>query len=133
MPRPSGSRPITRHRRPSQADPSRASFARPHPFNLAITRAAVLNLIKAEAPISRKEVSHRSGLSAATITGITADLMDDGLVFEKAQGDSRKGRPPILLALNPRGGYVVGLKLTENHVIGALTDLEATVLAKRTG
>ena len=98
----------------------------------AINRSAVLNMIKAYGPISRKEIAHRSGLSAATVTGITADLMAEGLVFEKAQGDSHKGRPPILLALNPRGGYVVGLKLTESHVIGALTDLEATILAKRT-
>ncbi len=98
----------------------------------AINRSAVLNVIKAEGPISRKDVSHRSGLSAATVTDITADLMIEDLVYEKAQGDSHKGRPPILLALNPRGGYVVGLKLTESQVTGALTDLEATVLAKRT-
>src|SRR3989304_4502913 len=98
----------------------------------AINRSAVLNMIKAYGPISRKEIAHRSGLSAATVTGITADLRAEGLVFEKARGDSHKGRPPILLALNPRGGYVVGLKLTESHVIGALTDLEATILAKRT-
>ncbi|NOZ50361.1 MAG: ROK family protein [Chloroflexi bacterium] len=39
----------------------------------------------------------------------------------------------MLLALNPNGGYVVGVKLTEEHVFGALTDLEATVLAKQTG
>lgn len=53
-------------------------------------------------------------------------------MFEKAAGDSRGGRPPILLALNPRGGFVVGLKLTETEAIGALTDLQATVIAKRT-
>ena len=70
----------------------------------AINRSAVLNMIKAYGPISRKEIAHRSGLSAATVTGITADLMAEGLVFEKAQGDSHKGRPPILLALNPRSG-----------------------------
>jgi predicted NBD/HSP70 family sugar kinase len=97
----------------------------------AINRSAVLNMIKARGPISRREVAQRTGLSAATVTGITADLIAEGLIFEKAQGDSRKGRPPILLALNPRGGYVIGLKLTEGLVIGALTDLEATVLAKR--
>ena len=108
----------------------------PHPLGnrdliRAINRSAVLNMIKMHGPIARNEVAHRTGLSAATVTGITAELITEGLVFEKAPGDSRGGRRPILLALNPRGGYVVGLKLTESQVIGALTDLEATVIAKR--
>ncbi len=75
----------------------------------AINRSAVLNMIKMHGPIARNEVAHRTGLSAATVTGITAELITEGLVFEKAPGDSRGGRRPILLALNPRGGYVVGL------------------------
>lgn len=101
-------------------------------FSRALNRSAVLNMIKTHGPISRAEVARRTGLSAATVTGITAELIADGLVLEKAPGDSRGGRPPILLTLNPRGGYVVGLKLTESETIGALTDLEATVIAKRT-
>ena len=98
----------------------------------AINRSAVLNTIKNFGPISRTDIARRTGLSAATITGITTDLIEDSLVFEKEQGDSSGGRRPILLALNPRGGFVVGLKLTEENVTAALTDLEATVIAKQT-
>ncbi len=98
----------------------------------AINRAAVLNTIRERGQISRTEVAALTGLSPATITAITAELIDEGLIFEKTSGDSRGGRRPILLALNPHGGYVVGLKLTEEHVFAALTDLEATVLAKLT-
>lgn len=98
----------------------------------AINRSAILNMVKSHGPIARNDVARRTGLSPATITGITAHLITDGLIFEKTAGDSRGGRRPILLALNPRGGYVVGLKLTETHVVGALADLEATVIAKQT-
>jgi predicted NBD/HSP70 family sugar kinase len=101
-------------------------------FIRALNRSAVLNTIKTSGPTSRTEVARLTGLSAATITGITADLIADNLVFEKASGDSRGGRRPILLAVNPRGRYVIGLKLTETQLISALTDLEATVIAKRT-
>ncbi len=101
-------------------------------FSRALNRSAVLNTVKTHGPIGRAEVARRTGLSAATVTGITAELIADDLVFEKAAGDSRGGRPPILLALNPRGGFVVGLKLTETEAIAALTDLQATVIAKRT-
>jgi glucokinase-like ROK family protein len=50
------------------------------------------------------------------------------LVFEKSAGDSSGGRPPILLGLNPQGGFVIGVKLTEKVATAALTDLEANII-----
>jgi N-acetylglucosamine repressor len=97
----------------------------------AINRSIVLNAIKNEGPIGRAELARSTGLSPATVSAITAELIEDGLVFAKQTGDSSGGRRPILLALNPTGGYVVGIKLTEQMAIGALTDLEATVVAKQ--
>lgn len=96
----------------------------------AINRSTVLNMIKAYGPIGRADIARRTGLSPATITAITAELISQNLVFEKSSGESSGGRPPILLALNPQGGYVIGIKLTETQAISALTDLEATVIAK---
>lgn len=96
----------------------------------AINRSNVLNTIKTNGSISRIAIARKTGLSAATVTGITADLIADGLIYEKEEGDSRGGRRPILLAINPRGGYVVGIKLMEDHAIGAITDLEASIVAK---
>lgn len=95
----------------------------------ALNRSTVLNAIKTHGPIARAEVARRIGLSPATVTGITADLIQEDLVFEKDTGDSSGGRRPILLAINPRGGCVIGIKLTETQLIGALTDLEANVIA----
>ena len=99
----------------------------------AMNRSIVLNVIKTYGPIARVEVARRIGLSPATVTGITAELIEENLVFEKdVRGDSSGGRRPILLAINPSGGYVIGIKLTETQAIGALTDLEATVIVKKT-
>ncbi len=98
----------------------------------ALNRSTVLNTIKTYGPIARAEVARRTGLSPATVTGITAELLEGNLILEKAPGDSSGGRPPILMALNPRGGYVVGVKLMENQAVAALTDLNATVLVKET-
>jgi len=96
----------------------------------AINRSAVLNTIKTQGPISRTRVAKLTGLSGATVSGICADLIASDLIFEKEEGDSSGGRRPILLALNPRGGFVIGLKLAERHITGAITDLESTVIAK---
>ncbi len=94
----------------------------------AINRSTVLNVIKDEGPVSRTDIVRLSGLSPATVSEITADLIGEGLIYEKEAGDSTGGRPPILLALNHDAAYVVGLKLAERHVSAALTDIEATIL-----
>ncbi len=96
----------------------------------SINRSILLNAIKTQGEVSRAALAHMTGLSPATVTAITSDLIQEGLVFEKATGDSTGGRPPIMLALNPRGGFVIGIKLMEGHVVGALTDLNANILVK---
>jgi N-acetylglucosamine repressor len=96
----------------------------------SINRSTLLNAIKARGEVSRAALAHQTGLSPATVSAITGHLITEGLVFEKTTGDSTGGRPPIMLAVNPRGGFVIGIKLMEGHAVGVLTDLNATILAK---
>lgn len=96
-----------------------------------INHNLVLNLIKSRGPISRTEIAQLSGLSPATISGITADLMASSLVQETGEGEATRGRRRVLLQLNPRAGFVVGIKLMEQAVASALTDLDAQVLHYR--
>jgi N-acetylglucosamine repressor len=98
----------------------------------AINRSIILNTIKAKGPVARARVARLTGLSPATVTAITADLIDEELIFEKQPGDSSGGRRPILMAINPGGRYVAGIKLMEDRAVGALTDLEATIKARQT-
>jgi N-acetylglucosamine repressor len=97
----------------------------------AINRSIILNTIKTMGPVARAEVARQTGLSPATVTGITADLIAEELIFEKETGDSRGGRRPILLAINPNGRYVAGIKLMEDRAVGALTNLEATIITRQ--
>lgn len=98
----------------------------------AINRVSILNAIKSYGPIARTDIAELTGLSPATVTGLTAELIDDGLVLIKEEGDSRGGRRPILLALDSQGAYVIGIKLAEEHATLALTDLNAAIVSKRT-
>ena len=92
-----------------------------------INRHLVLNLVKNRGPISRTQLAADSGLAQGTITNITRDLMDDGMVREVASGPSTGGRRPILLEIDPAGGFALGMKLIAGRVILALTDLEGNV------
>lgn len=93
----------------------------------AINRAAILNTIKAHGAIARTEIADRTGLSRATVTTLTASLIQDGLIVEQQEGASRGGRRPILLALEPTGAKVIGIKLAEDDATLALADLKAEI------
>ena len=76
----------------------------------AINQFNILNTIRVANAISRIEISQITGISRASVTGITASLIAEKLIFEKEIEDSAlRGRRRILLALNPEAVYVVGV------------------------
>lgn len=93
-----------------------------------INRYTVLNAVKNYGPISRTDLAQVTELSQSAITGITKALIAQGLIYEKTEGESSGGRPPILLELDRHAGYVIGVKLMEDRLSVALTDLDANVL-----
>ncbi len=88
----------------------------------------VVNLVKSMGPISRADLARESKLSPAAVSGIVARLMRTGILSEIAGRSSRIGRPPILLRLNERAAYVVGIKLTEYGLTTVVTNLAAEVI-----
>ena len=95
----------------------------------AINRFKILQTIRTHKLISRVDITKATGLSQAAVTGITADLIKDGLLLEKRPGESEGGRPPILIALNPDGAYAVGVYLSISQINVLIIDLEATIRA----
>ena len=96
----------------------------------AINRYRVLYTIRNRNLISRVDISRRTGLSPATVTNITAQLIKEGLLLEKQTGKSIGGRRPILLALNPEGAFTLGVYLSAQHISVVIINLQADVLAK---
>jgi len=105
----------------------------------AINRFHVMDVIRRAGPIARVEISDLTQLSPTTVSAITAALLDDGLVIPRALGDLRnpnadmaRGRPRVLLELNPKAAYVVGAKLAPDHITVATTDFCGETLASLT-
>ena len=88
----------------------------------------VVNLVKSEGPISRAEIARRTKLSPATVSIIVSRLMAIGILFEVAMGQAKLGRPPVLLRLNERAGYAIGVKLKQDGLTTVITNLAADVL-----
>jgi len=96
----------------------------------AINRHKVLYTIRNRGLISRADISRSTGLSPASITSITAELIREGLLLEKQSGNSPVGRRPILLAINPEGAFTIGVFLSVQRISVVIINLQADVLAK---
>jgi predicted NBD/HSP70 family sugar kinase len=97
-----------------------------------INRSKILETIRTVGMISRIDLARASGLSQALITGLTADLIKDGLIIEKQSGKYKGGRRPMLLALNPEGAFVVGVNLSMSEISVVIVNFEGTVVASNT-
>jgi len=93
-----------------------------------LSYSRVLQVLREQRTSSRAELARRTGLSPATVTTITRDLMERGYLREGGVGSSKGGRPPILLEYNARSRLALGLDLHEFAVSGVVTDLYAQAL-----
>lgn len=99
-------------------------------FTRDVNRAAILRLIGSEAPIARKTIAEQLGLSPATVTQITRELVEQGLIRVAERAPSRGGRPALLLELVGGAATAFGAKVAADHLVGVRVDLEAEVLER---
>jgi predicted NBD/HSP70 family sugar kinase len=95
-----------------------------------LNRAATLALIGSQGPIARVEIARRLSLSAATVTGVTRDLVSDGLIRVVEQGASSGGRPQLLLGLVADAAYVLGVKVAPDHLAIVRVNLDGEILGR---
>ncbi len=93
-----------------------------------LNRIAVLRLIGASGPIARTHLAARLGLSPATVTSLTRELLDRGVIREASQAPSNGGRPAVLLELVGGAATALGVKIAPDHLVGVLVDLDAQIL-----
>ena len=86
----------------------------------------------AESPVARPRLASATGLSLATVSTLTGELLSLGLLAESGYEESAGGRPRALLTPDTRRGVLVGVDIAETYVHAEVYDLACTVLA-RTG
>jgi predicted NBD/HSP70 family sugar kinase len=90
----------------------------------------ILELLRKRGPISRPEISKEIGINVVTISNYIDDFIKHNLVYEKELDVSEGGRRPVLLDLNPKGGYIVGVGLNLMNMVGLLMDLKGNIITK---
>jgi len=85
----------------------------------------ILNLIRQRGSISRIDIAKITGLTAATVTNLTAELLDMGIITEYSMGASTGGRKPVLLKMNLKRFYVASAYISPSEVEFAVSDCNA--------
>ncbi len=88
-------------------------------------RRVVISTLRSGNRLSRTDICARTGLSASTVSAITADLIEEGILREIRDAEApsmRRGRPQVALGLNPEAATVVAVVLSMNSLSAALID-----------
>jgi predicted NBD/HSP70 family sugar kinase len=91
---------------------------------------AILEVIRKNGPISRTDISKITELNIVTVSNYVNHYIRKGLVVEGELDESTGGRKPVLVELNSKAGYIVGVGLNMLSTVGVLVDLEINVIAE---
>jgi N-acetylglucosamine repressor len=95
-----------------------------------LNSAAVYRLIDQMGPISRIQIAEQSQLAPASVTKITRQLIERGLIKEVEQQASTGGRRAISIITETRGFHTIGVRLGRNDATLTLYDLSGKSLAE---
>jgi len=96
-----------------------------------LNRALVLRDLRRRGRSTRAEIAKQTGLTHATISAIVVDLLEDGWVREVGLETIPRGRPPVLLEIDPRSHFVLGLQLGPHRTRLSLLDSLGAEIASR--
>lgn len=96
-------------------------------------RSAILKLLNARGPMSRKDIAAALGLTPATVTLISNELLAAGVLHElgELQESPRAGRKKILLGIRYQFRSVLCISIEANDTCLTVSDLKGEVIATR--
>lgn len=88
-------------------------------------RDSILRFLNQAGPISRKDIATALGLTPAAVTQICGEFMTGGLLVEKGiqEEESRAGRKKVLVDINYKYRWILGINIETERTSIALADL----------
>jgi predicted NBD/HSP70 family sugar kinase len=87
-----------------------------------INRSIVLNLVRAQQPISRADLARVMDVRRGAVSLIVNDLLAEGLIVEGATGETVRGRKPTFLYIDSRRRAVVAADIRASETFLMLAD-----------
>jgi predicted NBD/HSP70 family sugar kinase len=95
-------------------------------------RQQVFDRIRAAGQIARVQLAKELGVSPASVTTLTGELIDMGLIEEIAaprDGESGRGRPAVALGVRASAHLVAGLKVSDRDMSAVIVDFSGRLIA----
>ncbi|MDJ0866165.1 MAG: ROK family transcriptional regulator [Myxococcota bacterium] len=96
-----------------------------------LNRRLVLRELRDHGRATRAKLAKATGLTHATVSAIVGDLIDEGWVRELGIGPIPRGRPPVLLEIDPDRHCCVGLQIGPERTRIAVLDALGRTVATR--
>lgn len=95
-------------------------------------RRTLLAAIRKSSPIARIDLAEATGISRATVTTVTAELLRAGLIAEVADESNKsgRGRPRVDLKIDGTAHFIAGVKVASRSLSLVLIDFEGTQIAE---
>lgn len=98
-------------------------------------RGLVLSAVRMGGLVSRTDIGRKTGLSAATVSAITSDLIADGFLIQPADANqvpasSGRGRPKVALSVNPMAALIGVVIFQLNRVSAAVVDYSGATISE---
>ena len=90
----------------------------------------VLSLLRRRGALARAEIARVTGLSAQTVSVITRELEDEGLLLREQPVRGKVGQPSVPMALSPDGALFFGLKVGRRSIDLVLVDFLGHILSR---
>jgi N-acetylglucosamine repressor len=95
-----------------------------------INRKKILRVIHERGESSRAEIRHLIKQDGKTVTNIVNGLVKDGLLTTSGYSSFTGGRRRELLIMDPSYGYIIGIHLDINFLVGIVTNFQSKVILR---
>lgn len=95
-----------------------------------MNRSQVLALFRFHKGLSRKQLTELTQLDGKTITNVTHNLFELGMIKSTGKVLGGAGRPRETLELNPAYGLTLGFDIGASHIAGISMDFTGTILSR---
>lgn len=113
------------------AEPGCGPLIPPLAETLRPLRQQVFERVRAAGQIARVQVAKDLGVSPASVTTLTSELIEAGLIVEIAavrETDSGRGRPTVALGVRGGAHLVAGLKVSDRDMSAVIVDFAGKLL-----
>jgi len=90
----------------------------------------ILDAIRRYGPISKAGLSRQLGYNIVTLSNYIGEYLDKRLVYEDGFDSSTGGRKPVLIELNKKEVFFIGIDFGREGIRGILTDFVLNIIAE---